>query len=305
MTNNGLPNVDAVITTRELAEMIRTAGIDFANLPEGEFDKPLGLSTGAADIFGVTGGVMEAALRTVYELVTGRELPFEKLHVTPIVGLESVKEATIKIENPIEAYSFLDGVEVRVAVTSGLKNARVLMEQIANGTSPYHFIEVMGCPGGCITGGGQPRSDDPEVRAKRLKGIYDEDESKVLRKSHENPSIVSFYKEFLGEPNGHKAHELLHTHYTKRGIYNEFSYDLPSAVVTQAKEEKPEIPVSPLAVQIQKRDAQGARAQQDTTSVHVMALESENNKLKEELADTQKTVETLKRVIAEYSKKQS
>lgn len=304
MKNNGLPNVDAVVTTRELAEMIRTAGIDFANLPEGEFDKPLGLSTGAADIFGVTGGVMEAALRTVYELVTGRELPFEKLHVTPIVGLESVKEATIKIENPVEAYSFLDGVEVRVAVTSGLKNARVLMEQIANGTSPYHFIEVMGCPGGCITGGGQPRSDDPDVRAKRLKGIYDEDESKVLRKSHENPSIVSFYKEFLGEANGHKAHELLHTHYTKRGTYNEYAEDVPTAVASQPKEEKPEIPVSPLAVQIKKRDAQSARAHQDTASVHVMALESENSKLKEELADTQKTVETLKRVVAEYSKKQ-
>ena len=304
MMNNGVPNVDAVITTRELAEMIRTAGIDFANLPDSEFDKPLGFSTGAADIFGVTGGVMEAALRTVFELVTGRELPFEKLHVTPIVGLEGIKDATIKIEKALPAYSFLEGVEVKVAVASGLKNARKLMQQIADGTSQYHFIEVMGCPGGCITGGGQPRSNDPEVRSKRLKGIYDEDESKVMRKSHENPSIISFYKEFLGEPNGHKAHELLHTHYTKRGTYNELNDDFVAEAPAQPVAEKLEVAVSPLAVQIQKRDITGAKAQQDTNSVHTIAIESENNKLKDELADTQKTVETLKRVISEYSKKQ-
>lgn len=303
MMNNGVPNVDAVITTRELAEMIRTAGIDFANLPDSEFDKPLGFSTGAADIFGVTGGVMEAALRTVYELVTGRELPFEHLHVTPIVGLEGVKDATIKIENALPEYSFLEGVEVKVAVASGLKNARTLMQQVADGTSPYHFIEVMGCPGGCITGGGQPRSSDPDVRTKRLNGIYDEDESKVLRKSHENPSIISFYKEFLGEPNGHKSHELLHTHYTKRGIYNEFNEDFVAKAPEKPVVEKPEVAVSPLAVQLQKRDITGAKAQQDINSVHTIALESENNKLKDELADTQKTVETLKRVISEYSKK--
>ncbi len=304
MMNNGVPNVDAVITTRELAEMIRTAGIDFVNLPEGEFDKPLGLSTGAADIFGVTGGVMEAALRTVYELVTGRELPFEKLHVSPIVGLDGVKDATIKIENTLPDYSFLEGVEVKVAVASGLKNARVLMQQVKDGTSPYHFIEVMGCPGGCITGGGQPRSSDPEVRSKRLKGIYDEDESKVLRKSHENPSIISFYKDFLGVPNGHLAHELLHTHYTKRGIYNEYNSDFVAQAPAKPAEAKPEVNVSPMAVQLQKRDITGARAQQDINSVHTIALESENTRLKDELTDTQKTVETLKRVISEYSKKQ-
>ena len=131
--------------------MIKEAGIDFINLPDREFDAPLGMSTGAADIFGLTGGVMEAALRTVYELVTGRELPFEKLHVTPIVGLEKIKEATIKIENPLQEYSFLNGIEVKVAVTSVLINAKALVEQIQAGKSPYHFIEVMGCPGGCIT----------------------------------------------------------------------------------------------------------------------------------------------------------
>ncbi len=304
MMNNGLPNVDAVITTRELAQMIKTAGIDFANLPEGEFDQPLGLSTGAADIFGVTGGVMEAALRTVYELVTGRELPFDKLHVEPIVGLDGVKDATIKIENTLPAYDFLEGVEVKVAVTSGLKNARVLMQQVKDGTSPYHFNEVMGGPGGCITGGGQPRSKDPEVRSKRLTGLYDEDESKVLRKSHENPSIIAFYNEFLGEPNGHLAHELLHTHYTKRGIYNDQSDDLVIPTVKrEVAEEKPEVEVSPLAVQLHKRDISGARAQQEINSAHASALESENARLKAELDDLEKTVETLKRVIADSNKK--
>lgn len=222
MKNDGYPNVDAVLTTRELARMIRESGIDFASLEDSEFDNPLGMSTGAADIFGVTGGVMEAALRTVYELVTGRELPFEGLHVKPIVGLEKIKTADIKIENPLPEYKFLDGVVVKVAVTSGLSGAKILMEQIEKGESPYHFIEIMGCPNGCIMGGGQPRSKDPDVREKRLKGIYDEDESKVLRKSHENPSVKKLYSDFLEYPNSHKSHELLHTHYTKRGGFNEY-----------------------------------------------------------------------------------
>jgi NADP-reducing hydrogenase subunit HndD len=220
MYNNGVPNVDAVLTTRELASMIREAGIDFNALPDAEFDNPLGLSTGAADIFGVTGGVMEAALRTVYELVTGRELPFDKLHVAPIVGLDQIKEAAITITDPLPEYSFLKDFTVRVAVTSGTAGATVLMDQIEKGTSPYHFIEVMGCPNGCIMGGGQPRSCDPDVKMKRLRGLYSEDEQKVLRKSHENPFIQQLYKDYLGAPNGHKAHELLHTHYTRRGMEN-------------------------------------------------------------------------------------
>ena len=225
MKNNGEPNVDAVLTTRELGQMIREAGIDFVNLSDREFDNPLGLSTGAADIFGVTGGVMEAALRTVYEVVTGRELPFEGLHVTPIVGLEQIKTADITIENPLPDYKFLDGVVVKVAVTSGLAGAKVLMDQIQAGESQYHFIEIMGCPNGCIMGGGQPRSKDPDVRMKRLKGIYTEDESKVMRKSHENPSIKKLYEDFLEYPNSHVSHELLHTHYVKRGKYNEYLDD--------------------------------------------------------------------------------
>ena len=221
MQVDGHPDVDAVLTTRELARMIKSAGIDFVNLPEGEFDAPLGLSTGAADIFGVTGGVMEAALRTVYELVTGRELPFEGLHVTPIVGMEQIKTASLLIEDVLPAFSHLEGVTVNIAVTSGLEGASILMKEVAAGTSPYHFIEVMGCPGGCVNGGGQPRTYVEGYREKRAKALYSEDEGKTYRKSHENPDLQKLYDEFLGEANGHLAHKLLHTHYTKRGVYNE------------------------------------------------------------------------------------
>ncbi len=302
MKNDGEPNVDAVLTTRELACMIKEAGIDFRGLPEEEFDNPLGMSTGAADIFGVTGGVMEAALRTVYELVTGRELPFEGLHVTPIVGLERVKEAEIKIENPVEAYKLFDGVTIKVAVTSGLKGANQLMEQIAKGNSPYHFIEVMGCPGGCITGGGQPRSSDPDVRMKRLQGIYREDEGKVLRKSHENPYVDSIYKEFLEYPGSHLSHELLHTHYVKRGEYNEltserFVVDMPKPLKKAAS------PASPIQKVGSAGQAPTRKAREELESEKILALEAENRKLKGELDDTLETVEIFKQVIADYTSK--
>jgi len=160
--------------------------------------------------------VMEAAIRTVYVIITGRELPFEGLHVTPIVGLDQVKEAALKFENVVPEYKMFEGFEVKVAVTSGLAGAKILMDQIDAGTSPYHFIEVMGCPSGCICGGGQPRSDDPDVRMKRLKALYAEDEGKGLRQSHLNPSIDAIYKKYLGKPGGHLSHELLHTHYFDR-----------------------------------------------------------------------------------------
>ncbi len=221
MGRDGIADVDAVLTTRELARMIKSAGIDFLSLPEGNFDAPLGLSTGAADIFGVTGGVMEAALRTVYELVTGRELPFDGLHVTPIVGQEQIKTASIKIEEALPDYRHLEGVTVNIAVTSGLAGADILMKEVAAGTSPYHFIEVMGCPGGCINGGGQPRTECGDYRLKRAAALYGEDEGKPMRKSHENPDILALYQSYLGEIGGHLAHELLHTHYTPRGLYNE------------------------------------------------------------------------------------
>ncbi len=219
MVNDGYPNVDAVITTRELGKMIKDAGIDFKNLPESEFDNPLGLSTGAADIFGVPGGVMEAALRTVYEVVTGRELPFDQLHVKPIQGLERIKSAEFTIEDAKPEWSFLNGITVKIAATSGLKGASVLLEDIKSGQSPYHFIEVMGCPGGCISGGGQPRPTDHETRLKRIQALYTEDECKTMRKSHENPYVTKLYEEYLGHPLGHKSHELLHTTYTMKSKY--------------------------------------------------------------------------------------
>jgi NADH-quinone oxidoreductase subunit G/NADP-reducing hydrogenase subunit HndD len=219
MENDGFRNVDAVLTTRELAKMIKDSGIDFNSLPDTEFDNPLGLSTGAADIFGVPGGVMEAALRTVYEIVTGRELPFAELHVKPIQGLERVKSAEFTIDDAKDEWKFLNGVTVKIAATSGLKGASILMEQIQNGESPYHFIEVMGCPGGCISGGGQPRMTDDSVREKRIQALYAEDEGKTIRKSHENPYITKIYEEFLGKPLGHKSHDLLHTTYTVKSKY--------------------------------------------------------------------------------------
>ena len=213
MAASGMRDVDHVLTTRELARMIRQANLAFRELPDGEMDAPLGLSSGAADIFANTGGVMEAALRTAYEIVTGRELSAENLHVKPIEGLEGIKDAALRIEGTREPWTFLEGVELKVAVAHGLGNARRLLERIRSGGAKYHFVEVMTCPGGCIGGGGQPRFTDDGVRLKRIEAIYAEDESKALRKSHENPAIQELYREFLGEPLGHKSHELLHTAY--------------------------------------------------------------------------------------------
>lgn len=222
MKNNGLSNVDTVLTTRELARMIKEAGIDLPNMEKSGYDHPFALSSGAAELFGVTGGVMEAALRTIYEMVTSRELPFDKLRVTPIIGPDQIKEMEFTVENPVEAYQFLDGVTVKVAVASGLREARFFLDQMVKGESPYHFIEVMGCPEGCIAGGGQPRPTTPEVRQKRRQAIYQEDKDKTWRKSHENEQVTKLYEEYLQEPNGPKSHELLHTHYTKRGKFNEY-----------------------------------------------------------------------------------
>lgn len=302
MQNGGLPNVDAVLTTRELANMIKEMGIDFNALPDEEYDNPLGMSTGAADIFGLTGGVMEAALRTVYELVTGRELPFDGLHVTPIVGLEQVKEAAITIEKPLEDYAFLDGVTVRVAVTSGLAGAEKLMEQVKDGTSPYHFIEVMGCPGGCIMGGGQPRSDDPDVRTKRLRGLYSEDEAKVMRKSHENPFVTALYSDYLEHPNGHKSHELLHTHYVRRGKFNEYTVERFDLGTRPAQKKRDVAAQEIRAAQAAAQESKHAR--EDLESVRVLALEAENTRLKAELADVTETVGFFKNVIADYASRE-
>lgn len=206
---DGYRDVDANLTTRELARMIRQAGLDFVHLPEEEFDDMLGESTGAAVIFGVTGGVMEAALRTVVDVLTGRDMP--RLEYADVRGLEGIKEATVNV----------NGTDINVAIVHGTANAAKLLNAIRAGEKTYHFIEVMGCPGGCVTGGGQPIVDartryyvDP--RAARAAATYSEDESMAIRKSHKNPAVQKLYAEFLGEPNSHIAHELLHTTYVDR-----------------------------------------------------------------------------------------
>lgn len=219
MRSSGFKDVDFVLTTRELAVMIKQAGIDFRNLDEAKYDSIMGDSTGAAVLFGTTGGVMEAALRTAYEIVTGREVPFGNLNITPVRGMEGIKEATIKIEGCVPAWNFLEGAELKVAIAHGLLNANNLMKMVRDGKASYHFIEIMGCPGGCIGGGGQPIPTSLAIRQKRMKAIYSEDEHMTLRKSHQNPDVIAIYEEFLDEPNGHKSHELLHTHYVKRDNY--------------------------------------------------------------------------------------
>jgi len=204
MKDSGFRDVDLVLTTREVGRLFRMAGIDFSKLAPSKFDSWMGAYTGAGVIFGATGGVMEAALRTVYEVVTGKTL--EDLNFTFARGMEGIKEAEID----------LDGTKVKVAIGHGLANARKLMDQVRAGQSPYHFIEIMACPGGCIGGGGQPLTKANVKRAERIDAIYVEDEGLPLRKSHENPEVKVLYEEFLHEPLGHKSHELLHTHYTPK-----------------------------------------------------------------------------------------
>lgn len=219
MRSSGYKDVDFVLTTRELAVMIKQAGIDFRNLEPVSYDSVMGDSTGAAVIFGATGGVMEAALRTAYEIVTGREVPFKNLNITPVRGMEGVREASIKIEGCTADWKFLEGAELKVAIGHGLANADKIMKLTRQGKAPYHFVEIMGCPGGCIGGGGQPIPTNLAIRQKRMDAIYSEDEHMVLRKSHQNPEVVAIYKEFLDSPNSHKSHELLHTHYVERDNY--------------------------------------------------------------------------------------
>jgi len=206
MKDSGHQDVDVVLTTRELGRMLKEAGINFSTLPEEEYDSPLGISTGAGVIFGATGGVMEAALRTAYELVTGTPLPSLDLHM--VRGLDGVKEASVDVA----------GTTLKVAVASGLGNAREIMERIKSGQE-YHFIEIMCCPGGCIGGGGQPIPTTTEIKEKRVAGTYNADQAMTLRKSHENPAVQELYKDFLGAPLSHKSHQLLHTHYIPRNKY--------------------------------------------------------------------------------------
>ncbi len=216
MFDSGYRDVDYVLTTRELAIMIKQAGLDFDKLIPAKYDRLMGESTGAGVIFGATGGVMEAALRTAYEVVTGREVPFENLNITPVRGMEGVRKASITIENPLPEWSFLDGVELKCAVAHGLVNAKKVMDSVKNGTADFHFVEIMACPGGCLGGGGQPIPTNPEIRQKRAEAIYAEDAGLSIRKSHENPEVQKLYKDFLKEPLGSISHHLLHTTYTKR-----------------------------------------------------------------------------------------
>ena len=201
---NDEPDVDIVLTTRELIKMFRQMGIDFDHIKEEDFDNPFGITTGAAQLFGATGGVMEAAVRTVYEVVNGK--PIEDLDFHEVRGLEGIKEAEVQ----------LNGDKVKIAVSHSLSNARTLVEDVIAGTSPYAFIEIMACPGGCIGGGGQPYGTTNEIRQKRIASTYMIDGEMVYRKSHENPAIKALYKEYLKEPNSKRAHHLLHTHYHSR-----------------------------------------------------------------------------------------
>ena len=201
-SHNGDPDVNYSLTTRELAKLIKRANINFNYLEDEDFDNPLGESTGAGVIFGATGGVMEAALRTAYEIYTGK--PLEKVDFEAVRGLEGIKKATVN----------LNGFQLKIGIAHGLGHARQLLEEIRRGDSEYHAIEIMACPGGCIGGGGQPQHHgDTEVLKARTQALYHEDSGKTLRKSHENPYIVSLYEEFLGKPMSEKAHHLLHTHY--------------------------------------------------------------------------------------------
>ena len=205
-------DVDAVITTRELARMIKQAKIDFVNLDDANFDDPMGEATGSAAIFGVTGGVMEAALRSVSEIITGK--PLDKITFEQVRGEKGIKRAEIKIGDQ----------KVKVVVAHGLANAQTIMEEIKSGKADYQFVEIMACPGGCITGGGQPIKsakiqEEVDVHKKRAEAMYSIDEKSVIRKSHENPVLKQIYKDFLGEPNGELAHKLLHTHYSKKDKY--------------------------------------------------------------------------------------
>ncbi len=205
LTKDEQSNVDIVITTREFGRMMKSAGIDFVNLPDGEFDKMMGESTGASIIFGTTGGVIEAAVRTAYEWLTDKEL--EDVNFKQLRGMEGIREASV----------FIGEMELKIGIAHGLGNARKLLEDIQSGKSKFHAIEIMACPGGCIGGGGQPyHHGNMEILRKRQEALYVDDENKVHRKSHENQEIIKLYKEFIGEPYGKKAHELLHTHYVAR-----------------------------------------------------------------------------------------
>ncbi len=220
MCDSGYQDVDYVVTSRELSRMIKEAGIDLLGCGESDFDDPIGLGSGAGIIFGATGGVMEAAIRTAYEIVSGEEVPFEGLDIVPVRGMDGVRTAELPIAKATDDWKFLEGATLKVMVAHGLSNARKVLEMLDAGElSDYHFIEIMACPGGCLGGGGQPIPTSAAIREARAQAIYAEDHIMEYRKSHENPVITKIYDEFLKDgPCGHKSHKLLHTSYTKRGV---------------------------------------------------------------------------------------
>ena len=220
---NGIRYIDNVLTTRELGKLLREAGIDPTKCEKTPFDKTMGKSTGAAVIFGATGGVMEAALRTAYEIITGREVPFKNLDIHAVRGMEGIREAEIQLTKVKKEFKAFEGVKVKVAVAHNLDNARKVVEIVKNAKSkgqpaPWHFIEIMACPGGCIGGGGQPKPTDMPTRLERTKLIFEEDKNLPMRKSHQNPEVNQMYKDYLKEPLGEKSHHLLHTHYISNPI---------------------------------------------------------------------------------------
>lgn len=219
MSSSGYKDVDFGLTSREMAQMIKEAGIVLPDLDDSEFDDPMGIGSGAGLIFGATGGVMEAAIRTAYEIVTGEEVPFNNLRVTPVRGMEGIKEAELVIPKALDEWKFLEGKTLRVAIAHGTANAKKVMDKIAAGEAQWHFVEIMACPGGCLGGGGQPIPTSMEIRKARTKAIYAEEEGLPYRKSHKNPQVLKLYEEFLEHPLSHKSHELLHTHYTPRGRF--------------------------------------------------------------------------------------
>lgn len=214
LASTGYPDIDEVITTRELAEMIKESGIDFRNLDDADFDDPMGEATGAGVIFGATGGVMEAALRSVPYLLTGKD--DDNVDIKVVRGVEALKEAEVEI----------GGVKIKAAVVHGLGNARKVMDKVRAGEADYHFIEIMACPGGCVCGGGQPIQpasvrNEVNLMSERAKALYQEDQSLQLRRSHHNPKVLKMYEDYFETPGGHKAHKLLHTHYVARENYPE------------------------------------------------------------------------------------
>lgn len=219
MHTSGYKDVDYVLTTRELAIMIIQAGIDFKTLLNDHYDRLMGKSTGAGVIFGATGGVMEATIRTIYEKITGREIPLYSLIMMPVRGAEGIREASLVIEGTLPEWKFLEGFTLKMAVAQGLADAKTLMQTVKENKTDYHFIEIMACPGGCLGGGGQPIPTNPEIREKRIQALFAEEMAMGIHKAHENPELIELYDTFLGKPLSRKAHELLHTQYFSRKVF--------------------------------------------------------------------------------------